>query len=289
MNISPRGSGPGASPAKFQHWRAQTTSSGRRRRSARASMNYTGGEFPEQLAPASVSADFFKLFGAPVLRGRTFTADEDRPDARQVAVIEPAASGRRRFSSDPRRHRQDDLARRRAVHDRRRPRRVRLLASSGRTPQVWTPFQLDPEHDRPGPLLPGAGRLKPGVTLEQAQTRVRSRPTNSARSTRTRSGRTAASASTPIRDVHRRGNVRHDAARARRRGQLRAADRLRQRRQPAAGARDGRRREIAIRAAIGGSRGRIIRQLLTESVVLSLAGGVLGLVLGWPASARCSR
>ena len=64
--------GPGASPAKFQHWRAQTRSS---RISAYRTgiVNYTGGTFPEQLRSGQVSVDFFKLFGAPVLRGRTFT------------------------------------------------------------------------------------------------------------------------------------------------------------------------------------------------------------------------
>jgi len=43
-------------------------------------VNYTSGAFPERLRSGRVSADFFKLFGAPILKGRTFSAEEDRPD-----------------------------------------------------------------------------------------------------------------------------------------------------------------------------------------------------------------
>src|SRR6185436_15518292 len=52
-----------------------------------AVMNYTGGQFPEQLKSARVSADFLKLVGAPFRLGRNFSADEDKPQGPKVAVI----------------------------------------------------------------------------------------------------------------------------------------------------------------------------------------------------------
>src|ERR1700716_3001320 len=73
MNTSPQGSGPGASPAKFQHWRQQDGVVHDVSAFRSGVVNLTGGEFPEQLRSAQVSADFFRLFGAPVFRGRTFT------------------------------------------------------------------------------------------------------------------------------------------------------------------------------------------------------------------------
>src|SRR5215467_8467684 len=84
MNTSPQGSGSGASPAKFQHWRQQTSVVQDVAAFRTGILNLTGGAFPEQLRSAQVSADFFRLFGAPVLQGRTFTQPEDLPHGDRV-------------------------------------------------------------------------------------------------------------------------------------------------------------------------------------------------------------
>ena len=71
-------------------------------------VNYTGGNFPEQLKSGRISADFFRLVGAPLLIGRAFTADEDRPQGPKVAVISRSL-WETRFNADPTFHRNDTV------------------------------------------------------------------------------------------------------------------------------------------------------------------------------------
>jgi MacB-like periplasmic core domain len=76
---APGGNNMAASPAKFEHWKEQTGVLEDVVAFRAGVLNLTGGAFPEQLKSDQVSADYFRLFGAPVVRGRTFTALEDLP------------------------------------------------------------------------------------------------------------------------------------------------------------------------------------------------------------------
>jgi predicted permease len=154
------------------------------------------------------------------------------------------------------------------------------LDDFGRTPHVWMPFQLPENTADQGHYFQVAGRLKTGVTLEQAKARLQASAGDYRAKYPTALGPNEGFTVEPVRDVLVR-DVRASlfvlggavsfvlliaCANVANLLLVRAT---------------GRRREIAIRAAIGGSRGRIIRQLLTESVVLSLAGGVFGTALGF--------
>ena len=277
MSTSPRGSGSGSSPAKFMHFRQQSSVAQDVSAYSSGIVNYTGGSFPEQLRSGRVSADFFRLFGAPIVRGRTFTEAEDRPQGPRVALL-----GYRlwttRFDGDP-------AIVGKPISLGGEPYEIIGVVGDfnfeqfGTQPQVWVPFQFDPNTADQGHYFTSAGRLKPGVTLDQAKARLEASAAEYKAKYPNAMRADSSFSVEPVRDLLVR-NVRRSLlvlAGAVSFVLLIACANVANLLLARA---TGRRREIAIRAAVGGSRGRIVRQLLTESVVLSTAGGVLGLLLG---------
>ncbi|MCH7746727.1 MAG: ABC transporter permease [Acidobacteria bacterium] len=275
---SPQGTNPAGSPAKFAHWARQTDVVQDVAAFRNGLVNYTGGDLPEQLRWAQVSVDYFRLFGTPIVQGRVFAPEEDLPNGQQVALISEQL-WERRFDRDP------SVVGRTVSLSGEPYVVVGVVGDSfnfrdfGPAPDVWTPFQLDPNTDSQGHFFRVAGRLKPGVALAQAQTALE----HSTEAYRQRFpdvlGEDGLFGVVPVRDMLVR-NVRSllwvlmgavgivlliACSNVANLLLVRAT---------------GRKQEIAIRTAIGAGRGRIIRQLLTESVLPSVAGGALGLALG---------
>jgi len=277
MNTFKGGQGPGASPAKFNHWRAQTSVIQDVSVFRTGVLNLTGGDVPEQLRSGQVSADFFKLFGVPLSRGRGFTREEDLPNGPRVALISEGL-WKRRFGSDP------NILGRTILLGADPHLIVGVVGDSfdfrdlGPQPDVWVPFQLDPNSGDQGHYFQAAGRLKPGVTLQQARARV---VASAAEYRRKYPGALTDGGFSvePLRDALVQ-NVRQTllilgvaVALVLLIACSNVANLLLARA-------IGRKREIAIRTAMGAGRGRLVRQLLTESLMLSVAGAVIGSAVG---------
>ena len=132
-----------ASPRNFNVWREQTTQFQDVSAHWLDHVNLTGGSDPELIPAARVTVDFFRLYGAPVLYGRTFSSDEGRPKGGDVVVLSHDL-WIRRFAADPKIIGQTislgDVPY--AV--------VGILGPNFETeqfdehPDVWIPFQIEP-------------------------------------------------------------------------------------------------------------------------------------------------
>ena len=232
----------------------------------------TGAGDPLRLPAAAVTPDFFPTLGVTAAIGRTFLTEEDQKGRDQVVVIGDKL-WRSRFGMDP-----SVLGKTTTVDGEVRkvigvmPPEFQFPSDAG----LWLPLEvrLDPHNSF---LRSAVGRLKPGVSRQQAQSEleafVRGLPPGRGRD---RGAMTAEIL--PLKDVL-VGSIRKSllvfagavafvlliaCANVANLLLMRAA---------------GRQQEIALRAALGAGRWRLVRQLLTESVLVSLGGGAAGLLL----------
>src|SRR5256714_1113378 len=238
--------------------------------------NLTGDGQPEKVEARGVTANFFPLLGVKPIAGRWFVAEEDKPGAADVVILSNALWQQRYGGESNIVGRQLLLNGEKYTVAGVMPPTFQFLDSKV---GMWVPIAFTPEQlaSRGRHYLTVVARMKPGVSFAQADTEVRTIHQRIAHDNPESAGRLAGYAM-PLRDEV-AGDVRRPlyvllgavgfvlliaCANIANLLLSRVA---------------GRRREMALRAAIGASSWTIVRQLLIESLLLSIFGAVSGLFL----------
>jgi putative ABC transport system permease protein len=240
----------------------------------RSDFNLTGGDRPERIQGSYVSPNLFRLLGVEPALGRTF-ADDEEGEGRDALVVLGHGLWRRRFGGDP------GIVGKTIRLDSREMSVLGVMPEGFAFPteevEIWVPFGWDYSPMRQAHIFQAIGRLAPGASLEQARQEMKSIASGLAEEFPDTNTDIEAHLM-PLQewfvgDTRRPLLVLLSAvalvlliACTNVASLLLARSSVRQ-------------REIAIRTALGAGRRQVVRQLLMESLVLSLAGGALGILL----------